>query len=403
MTVSLPLSSLTGRDTVENVVVFISDSLRFDSLPDAIRARGTTGRAVAASTYTASSVPSMMTGRYPANHRVWGFEDKLPERPRLLTAVDNVAYDINEIWNWPLEMLSFDGVPPTDELQDRFLLPELPRPFLYLFHDKGGHLPYGHEPDAFESSAAFLERYGEPETLRSLYRESVDSSAETFLRLYETLEQRGILDDTLVLFVSDHGELLGEYGGLWGHGSPVVPELVSVPVVFCGAGLPRGESLSTLLSGTDVAPTALSAIGSSPRTSREIDGRDLWRDELEPVNHRCEIWAGNPEDTLGAQYVAASVWDESGGHVFHQKHGRRVVKSVGSLLAGATAPVTRTADPRRLARMLSPYLRPTVTYGEPSLTREEARDVAPATFETGANSDVGFEPDTEELEQLGYV
>jgi len=40
------------------------------------------------------------------------------------------------------------------------------------------------------------------------------------------------MDRTLVIFTSDHGELLGEYGGLTGHVRPPCPELVYVPTVF---------------------------------------------------------------------------------------------------------------------------------------------------------------------------
>jgi arylsulfatase A-like enzyme len=54
---------------------------------------------------------------------------------------------------------------------------------------------------------------------------------------------RGILDDSLVIFTSDHGELLGEYNGLYHHQTPVVPELVYVPLAFAGAELLRGSSI----------------------------------------------------------------------------------------------------------------------------------------------------------------
>ncbi|MCE5216563.1 sulfatase-like hydrolase/transferase, partial [bacterium] len=82
-------------------------------------------------------------------------------------------------------------------------------------------------------------------------------------RILQALEDQGELDNTLVLFTSDHGELLGDYGS-WGKRSMVdsaarVPLLVRYPERF-GAGL-RCEAPASLV---DVAPTFLQAAGIKP-------------------------------------------------------------------------------------------------------------------------------------------
>ncbi|WP_434529989.1 sulfatase-like hydrolase/transferase (plasmid) [Haloarcula sp. NS06] len=114
------------------------------------------------------------------------------------------------------------------------------------------------------------------------------SLLKRFEDLVKTLEIRNELEKTLVVFTSDHGELLGDYGGLYDHGAPIVPELINVPLVFAGAGLPHGEQFDGLLSTADIAPTALSAIGSDVSGA---DGHDLWTSSL-PRSRvaRTEVW-----------------------------------------------------------------------------------------------------------------
>jgi arylsulfatase A-like enzyme len=92
-TLSFPLGTQTTTDRVTNVLIFISDSLRADTLPRRVAERGVTGAARAASSWTASSLPSLLTGQYPSTHGVWMFSDRLRERPPLLTA-DHTGCDI---------------------------------------------------------------------------------------------------------------------------------------------------------------------------------------------------------------------------------------------------------------------------------------------------------------------
>jgi arylsulfatase A-like enzyme len=78
-------------------------------------------------------------------------------------------------------------------------------------------------------------------------------------RLLDYLREDGWLDDSLVIFFSDHGEALGE-GGYWGHHVYLNGWMIDVPLMIWHADLaparPRaGVSLS------DVAPTVLHFLG----------------------------------------------------------------------------------------------------------------------------------------------
>jgi len=92
-------------------------------------------------------------------------------------------------------------------------------------------------------------------------------------RLLEALESSGQLENTLVLFASDHGELLGDYrsyGKRSMHDAAArVPLLARLPGRFEG-----GRTVSQPTSLVDLAPTFLAAAGAQI-TSHELDGVDL--------------------------------------------------------------------------------------------------------------------------------
>ena len=90
---------------------------------------------------------------------------------------------------------------------------------------------------------------------------------------FEALERTGQLDNTLILFASDHGEYLGDYG-CWGKramhdASARVPLIVRYPERFAA-----GAVVDTPASLVDLAPTFLAAAGAGVAT-HELDGVDL--------------------------------------------------------------------------------------------------------------------------------
>jgi arylsulfatase A-like enzyme len=80
------------------------------------------------------------------------------------------------------------------------------------------------------------------------------------------------LDDTLILFTSDHGFFHGEHRVPRGKVLPYEPS-IRVPMLMRGPGLPAGERLGQLVTNADLAPTILDAAGARP--GRAQDGRSL--------------------------------------------------------------------------------------------------------------------------------
>jgi N-acetylglucosamine-6-sulfatase len=97
---------------------------------------------------------------------------------------------------------------------------------------------------------------------------SVDRSVQATVN---TLEATGELENTLIIFTSDNGFLIGEHR--WqGKVLPYEPSL-RVPLLMRGPGVPAGVSRSDTAALVDVAPTIADATGATP--TFEPDGRSL--------------------------------------------------------------------------------------------------------------------------------
>ncbi|MBA2697897.1 MAG: sulfatase [Nocardioidaceae bacterium] len=90
-------------------------------------------------------------------------------------------------------------------------------------------------------------------------------------RMVSTLRRQGELANTLIIFTSDNGYLLGEHR-LLGKNVPYEPAL-QVPLLMRGPGLPVGVTLNQVGAMVDIAPTIAAAARATPGLT--IDGRNL--------------------------------------------------------------------------------------------------------------------------------
>ncbi|HRU04214.1 MAG TPA: sulfatase-like hydrolase/transferase [Candidatus Brocadiia bacterium] len=98
-------------------------------------------------------------------------------------------------------------------------------------------------------------------------------------RVLDALEGLGMADDTLVIFASDHGDMLGDHG-LMVKGGFFYDGSTRVPLIVRGPGAERGRRVKALAQLHDIAATALRASGAPAEAVREgaPDSVDL-RDE----------------------------------------------------------------------------------------------------------------------------
>lgn len=109
-------------------------------------------------------------------------------------------------------------------------------------------------------------------------------------RVLEALDRLELSENTLIVFTTDHGELLGDHG-MWMKGPFHYESLVNIPLILrWPKGIPAGGRETSVVSQVDLAPTILSAVGEAIPV--ELDGVDvlpLLRGETDQVREGAII------------------------------------------------------------------------------------------------------------------
>ncbi len=105
------------------------------------------------------------------------------------------------------------------------------------------------------------------------YMGMVTACDTAFGRLLDQLKQQGVYDDTLIVFTSDHGDMLGSHGAQRPKQYPQdysarVPLIMRLP-----NRLPTGRTSELLIGSLDLMPTILSIMGLP--IPADVDGTDL--------------------------------------------------------------------------------------------------------------------------------
>jgi arylsulfatase A-like enzyme len=328
-----------------NLLLVSIDTLRPDHLGCYGHARDTSPTLDALSargvrfTDTSSSAPwtlpahaTMLTGLYPSHHGVKNHETRLPGS--VVTLAEELAqHDLRTLgvvntWNVgaPQFQLAqgferFRYVPETEEdertLQLRtrngarevlatakeFLLAgEAARPFFLFLHFYDVHTdftpkneyrerfvePYSGRLTGRTQQLVNLRDAGEPfgdddlRWLRQMYDAEIRQLDDQLGNFLAWLEQRGWLADTLVVVTSDHGEEFQEHGGIL-HGRTQYQEVLRVPLIMAGPGVPAGVVVDAPVHLVDLVPTVLGCLGFASAVARDgLDVAGLWRGQSLP-------------------------------------------------------------------------------------------------------------------------
>ncbi len=92
-------------------------------------------------------------------------------------------------------------------------------------------------------------------------------------RLLDHLTTHNRRDDTLIIYVSDHGDYVGDYG-LMRKGAGVSESLMRIPFICSGAGVTKQGRSDAHVSLVDVLPTLCEAAGLP--LPADVQGRSLW-------------------------------------------------------------------------------------------------------------------------------
>jgi arylsulfatase A-like enzyme len=157
---------------------------------------------------------------------------------------------------------------------------------------------------------------------RQGYYGSVSFVDEQIGRVLEALARRRWMDQTLIVFFSDHGDMLGDHH-LWRKSyayaaSSRVPFLVRWPEGMLNAH--RGSVLDAMIELRDVLPTFLDAAGAP--LARPLDGRSL----LPLIAGKTTEWRSFLDLEHGVCYSPDNHWnglaDQKYKYVFHARDGR---------------------------------------------------------------------------------
>jgi arylsulfatase A-like enzyme len=291
-----------------NVIMVLEDALRADHLScygyhrvttpvkDALARRGARfARCYAQATKTRFSCPSFMTSLCPTATGVEGIWHPHPSLhedyitlAEVLRRSGFVTASIHQNPNAgsPAGLdqgfsYLFENVPGRAEdlytgAAGRWIEEHRDRNFMLYLHLADPHEPYD-PPEGFrtwfdELEAGSGDEVGEtpldrqdPRWMeaarRALYDGEVNANDNWFEVFLERLEELGITDDTLVVFMSDHGEHLGEHG-LWSHNPPSFVQVLHTPLIMVYPRRIVGDLVvNEVVQNLDIMPTILEFAG----------------------------------------------------------------------------------------------------------------------------------------------
>ena len=242
--------------------------------------------------------------------------------------------------------------------------------FLYL------HLMDLHEYTYDEESALF------GNTVSDLYDNSVRRTDWVVSTLYEYMAAAGILDNTIIVLLSDHGEAFGERG-FEGHAREVFPETTETPLIISFPfKLEGGVVVQSQTRNTDVWPTLFDLLGLP--NQGEIDGQSRKREMIEA--------ARGGETLAQEQGVAVAYLDENWGLPGSDRKPAISVIAEGFRLVSGTDPAGRKFE---VLLSLAEGGRENVIEQHPEVA-ERLRELVKQELETTQ----AFDADTIELDEM---
>jgi len=307
-----------SKGNKQNVIVFMVDTLRADHLGyhgygratspnlDRFAARAAVFRAnYSQSSRTGPSVASLFTGLHVRSHGVlnpldqWDGKGVLGEESQTLAEVLSEAgyacraivanpnvyeqFGFGQGFDQYRHVDLFTTAPDINTLSSQWIdeLTKGQSPFFLYLHYMEPHSPYTAPPP---SNRLFVDKgYRGPITgehrqidgilagavgvndadkahLTALYDQEIASWDLAFGRFMRYLESRGVLDDTVVVVVSDHGEEFFDHGAVL-HGYTLYNEQLHVPLVIAAPGIEAGRTIETVTRNIDLLPTLLELVG----------------------------------------------------------------------------------------------------------------------------------------------
>ncbi len=324
----LPKIEAGKQRRVKNAIVVLIDTLRADKLAAYAKTRVRTPafdkfvkesalfeRCQAPSNWTKPSCATVLTGLHPDSHKARGHASVLGSSSQMISEMLQTngfatgafiangylagEFGFNRGWtkytNFIREQKQTEAEHVFKESLD-FIAEHKDKPFFTYIQTIDPHVPYdppledlklydaqGYDgPVRPRSTGNLLEEFKRKKVelsardrrrLVALYDGEVTYHDRYFGHFLDGLNRLGVLDDTMIIVCSDHGEEFFDHDSV-GHGHSMHQELLHVPLVMRAPGVVPGNSrFDTEVGLTDIVPTVLAAIGQP--IPKGIEGYDL--------------------------------------------------------------------------------------------------------------------------------
>lgn len=212
---------------------------------------------------------------------------------------------------WLLSINPFDPHPPFDPPKlylDKYIADEMPGPLFRqsdlerqkMFSNVCQQSVDAVDPNGINIDPLPGENHKDTATMppptfdgravQAAYYAMIELLDDQFGRLIEYLGNTGELENTLIIFHSDHGEMLGDHGLLY-KGCRFFEGLVHVPLIFFWKGrIHSGLQSNALVEMVDVAPTLLEA--ADMEVPYYMQGKSLFKlitDNSDPDFHKQSV------------------------------------------------------------------------------------------------------------------
>jgi hypothetical protein len=378
-----------------NIYLFVSDALRYDSVPDAVADKNQVIKTVSSSGVSCTAFASLVSGLYPPQHGVWTFSDLVPDS--VTTLYDLFASDCpSHLVVTSLVDSRDNAIHYNDTREFESALESIQKPFFVLDRELATHAVYGQTDDIQTTNQEFettddywTTRGADLDAVREDYDHGTEVAARKFEERLGILRDQGLFEDTLVVFTADHGEALGEHGMVGHTNVPLAPEMVYVPTVFCNDKVTVDGDF---MGHVDLLPTITSLIGQS------VDGGRPGYDLTEGAPDNRMLF--NADKRRGGHVYSA--WDGAGGHTFSSVPYRiRLGRALERLTVNNRAQMHR----RKFPKIAALPFRQSRTFGSPRFDRETAAAFCDEVFSSAVESQSQTldENAKEQLRALGYT
>lgn len=159
----------------------------------------------------------------------------------------------------------------------------------------------------------------EPHVYMRLYYQLHKNVDAQMLRVYEALARTGQLENTIVLFTSDHGDQLGAHGYMHQKWYQAYEESIRVPLILSNPRLfPTATAVDPLTSHVDVLPTLLGLAGLDAEALR-LDMAPGYTDALPLVGRDLTPLLLGASDVAGVDAPIFFMTDDDPSLGLHQR------------------------------------------------------------------------------------